>query len=217
MTNLLKLKVKMIMKTLFSFVITTCISIQFTYSQNWDINLLKSINGQYTESVGKPMIVVTESITAVALGAPIGIFLTGCIKKNEKLKYDAIAIASSQFFSGMITLGLKLGINRSRPYVTYPNDITKYSSGGSPSFPSGHTSTAFNVATALTLNYPKWYVYVPAYLWASSVGYSRMYLGVHYPSDVLVGAVIGSGTAILTEYGRKYLVEKRNRKVESQF
>jgi membrane-associated phospholipid phosphatase len=44
-----------------------------------------------------------------------------------------------------------------------------------------------------------------------------MYLGVHYPSDVLVGAMIGSGTAILTEYGRKYLVERKNRKVENQF
>ena len=71
MTNLLKLKAKMIMKTLFSFILTICISTQFTYSQNWDINLLKSINGQYTEPVGKPMIVVTESITPVALGATV--------------------------------------------------------------------------------------------------------------------------------------------------
>lgn len=219
MTNQPKVKTKtvLIMKTLFSLILIICISFQVTYSQNWDINLLKSVNNQYTESVGKPMIVVTESITPVSLAAPVGIFIAGTIKKNDKLKYDAISIGVSQLFSSILTVGLKLGINRPRPSVTYPNDITKYSSAGSPSFPSGHTSMAFNVATAVTLCYPKWYVYIPAYLWAGSVGYSRMYLGVHYPSDVLVGAVIGSGTAILTEYGRKYLVEKRNKRIENQF
>ena len=212
-----KTKTVLIMKVLFNLILSISIGVQFTYSQNWDLNLLKSVNSQYTESVGKPMIIVTESITPVSLAAPIGIFIAGTIKKNDKLKHDAISIGVSQLFSSILTVGLKLGINRPRPSVTYPNDIKKYSTAGSPSFPSGHTSMAFNVATALTLNYPKWYVYVPAYLWASSVGYSRMYLGVHYPSDVLVGAVIGSGTAILTEYGRKYLVDKKNRKVENQF
>jgi membrane-associated phospholipid phosphatase len=44
-----------------------------------------------------------------------------------------------------------------------------------------------------------------------------MYLGVHYPSDVLVGALIGSGTAIFTEYGRKYLIERKKAKEASQF
>ncbi|ULT24063.1 phosphatase PAP2 family protein [Sphingobacterium sp. E70] len=41
--------------------------------------------------------------------------------------------------------------------------------------------------------YSKWYVVAPSLLWAGSVGYSRMYLGVHYPTDVLAGAVLGLG------------------------
>ena len=64
--------------------------------------------------------------------------------------------------------------------------------------PSGHTSGAFATATALSLKYPEWYVIVPSYLWASSVGLSRMHLGLHYPTDVLAGAVLGAGSAYLT-------------------
>ena len=83
MTNQPKVKTKtvLIMKTLFSLILIICISFQVTYSQNWDINLLKSVNNQYTESVGKPMIIVTESITPVSLAAPVGIFIAGTIKK----------------------------------------------------------------------------------------------------------------------------------------
>ena len=54
------------------------------------------------------------------------------------------------------------------------------------------------MATSLTLATKKWYVALPAYLWASGVAYSRMYLGVHYPSDLLGGIVIGVGTSLLT-------------------
>lgn len=89
---------------------------------------------------------------------------------------------------------MKYGFNRKRPFVTYPDLITKKSEAGSPSFPSGHTSQAFATATSLSLAYPKWYVIAPSLLWAGAVGYSRMELGVHYPSDVLVGALIGIGS-----------------------
>ena len=65
------------------------------------------------------------------------------------------------------------------------------------SFPSGHTSSAFVIATSVSASYPKWYVIAPAMTWATAVGVSRVWLGVHYPSDVLVGAGVGAGTALL--------------------
>jgi membrane-associated phospholipid phosphatase len=64
------------------------------------------------------------------------------------------------------------------------------------------------LATSLSLQYPKWYVIAPAYLYAGTVAYSRMDLGVHYPSDVLSGAIIGSGSA--------YITYKINRKIKWQ-
>jgi membrane-associated phospholipid phosphatase len=77
------------------------------------------------------------------------------------------------------------------------SDIQNVTSGLDPSFPSGHTSMAFSLATSVSLAYPKWYVIFPSYLWAGAVGYSRMDLGVHYPSDVLFGAALGAGSAYL--------------------
>jgi membrane-associated phospholipid phosphatase len=77
--------------------------------------------------------------------------------------------------------------------------------------PSAHTSSAFATATSLSLAFPKWYVVVPSFVWASSVGYSRMHLGVHYPSDVLVGALVGSGSAFLTQKANQWLNKKREK------
>jgi undecaprenyl-diphosphatase len=84
---------------------------------------------------------------------------------------------------------------RPRPSISYPF-IEKLSAGGSPSFPSGHTSDAMAMAMALSVMYPRWYVIIPSFLWAGLVGYSRMDLGVHYPSDVLVGAIVGVGCSL---------------------
>jgi membrane-associated phospholipid phosphatase len=123
-------------------------------------------------------------------------FGIGYFQKDSVIKNEAVYIGASVLTAIAITEIMKFSINRARPFDTYPF-IEKLSDGGSPSFPSGHTSTAFSFATSLSLQYPKWYVIAPSLLWAASVGYSRMDLGVHYPSDVLVGAIVGAGSAYL--------------------
>ncbi len=59
------------------------------------------------------------------------------------------------------------------------------------SFPSGHTGNAFAVAMALTLMMKKKSVAIPAFILAFLIGISRLYLCVHYPTDVLAGIVVG--------------------------
>jgi membrane-associated phospholipid phosphatase len=180
-------------------------------AQNADINLLDKINSSATTNGVKTFGFITDTEPYVAIGTPLTVLTIGFIKNDRETKWKGLEIASSSIATSLITTGLKLGISRDRPFVTYPDLITPYTKAGSHSFPSGHTSSAFATATSLSLCYPKWYVIVPAYAYAGTIAYSRMYLGVHYPTDVLFGALIGTGTAIGTHFLFKKI--KRNRQV----
>jgi undecaprenyl-diphosphatase len=64
----------------------------------------------------------------------------------------------------------------------------------------------------LALRYRKWYVIAPAYVFASSVGWARMYQGVHYPSDVVAGALVGAASAWLGYKAQKWIAGKKDQK-----
>ncbi len=178
------------------------------FSQNADINLLKEINLNRNKSLDPAFTFITNSASPVSFASPIFIFSAGLIKNNSTLKNKGLYIGETVLVAAAFSTALKYSINRDRPFVTYPY-IEKATSGGSPSFPSGHTSTAFAAATSLSLTFPKWYVIAPSFLWAGAVGYSRMHLGVHYPSDVLMGAIVGSGSAFLTYKLNQWINKKR--------
>jgi membrane-associated phospholipid phosphatase len=173
-------------------------------AQNLDIDLLRKINLERNTALDPTFKFVTNSVAPIGLGAPLIVTSIGLIQKDNTLKNKGYYIGATLLSSTIITTTLKFTIDRDRPFVTYP-EIQKLTGAGSPSFPSGHTSEAFATATSLSLAFPKWYVIAPSMLWASAAGYSRMHLGVHYPSDVLVGALIGCGSAWLChELNKRY-------------
>lgn len=178
------------------------------YSENADINLLEEINLNRNKSLDPAFTFITNSAAPVSFASPIFIFSVGLIKNDSSLKNKGLYIGETVLVASVISTALKYSINRDRPFVTYPF-IEKVTSGGSPSFPSGHTSTAFATATSLSIVFPKWYVIAPSFVWAGAVGYSRMHLGVHYPSDVLMGAIVGSGSAFLTYKLNQWINQKR--------
>ena len=167
-------------------------------AQNADIELLQSINSNDSEFWRGYSKAISNTTTYVSLSAIAGVATTGLIKNDKQLLRDALYLGVNLGTNALFTYSLKNSFKRPRPGITYPAQITMYEDVSSLSFPSGHTSEAFSTATALSLKYPEWYIIAPAYLWAGSVGYSRMNLGVHYPSDVLAGALLGTGTAFLT-------------------
>jgi len=185
------------------------------FSQNTDIELLRNINLKRNTQLDGFLKHVSNSAGPVAFGLPVMLFGLSFINKDTLTKQRSLYIGASVVTAVIVTNILKYSVNRTRPFNTY-DFIEKMSSGGSPSFPSGHTSDAFSLATAVSLVYPKWYVIVPAYAWAATVGYSRMALGVHYPSDVLVGAIIGSGSAFLCYKGQQWLYKKRGHKLANR-
>ena len=91
---------------------------------------------------------------------------------------------------------LKNGLKRNRPEAALKNFRSVITPSDRFSFPSGHTSAAFMMATLVGYFYP---VLLPVfYGWATLVGFSRVVLGVHFPTDTLVGAALGIGTAIFS-------------------
>jgi hypothetical protein len=117
---------------------------------------------------------------------------------------EAVLIASG------VTGVLKGALGRARPFVssdTNPRDFKfgkGFSNADRQSFPSGHTTTAFAAASAVTSEvqrmWPKytWYVAPVLYGGATLVGFSRMYHNVHWASDVVLGAAVGTFGGIKT-------------------
>jgi len=170
------------------------------FSQNIDIRILKSINSPQVLPSDGFFRFVSNSDMYVITGIPITMAIVGLAGHDDKLTRNACVVATGTVINFGITAGLKYLVKRKRPFTTYPGIIVNKSGKPclDPSFPSGHTSTSFMLATSLSLAYPKWYIIIPSFVYAGTVAYSRMDLGVHYPTDVLAGALIGSGSAYIT-------------------
>jgi len=175
--------------------VLTCLG---AVAQGIDLDITKAINPMDPNSTYWRG--TSYSTYVVGVGLPVGLFVAGMIKGDKQLKRNAYEVTGALAIQFITTAIMKRAFDRRRPWEKYPNEIYPYKHSGGKSFPSGHTSTAFSLATSVTLEYKKWYISVPAYLWAGSVGYSRVYLGVHYFSDAVGGAIIGTGSALLAHW-----------------
>jgi membrane-associated phospholipid phosphatase len=162
--------------------------------QKWDEHVLETLSMERTEAQTGLWRFVSNANTYVNAGVPVGVLLAGFIKNDPQTKQNGAYIAVSTATSYLLDFVIKKLVRRPRPFITDIRLVPVYRPGDY-SFPSGHTSSSFGTMTAFSRAYPKWYVIGPSFLWAASVGYSRMYLGVHYPTDVAAGAVLGTGTA----------------------
>ncbi len=177
-------------------------------AQSLDFSMLRAINKDEHPQWDKTMKITSNSVYPALVVAPASLLLTGYVQDDKIMMRNGVKTGVAIGLNVLLTTGLKYTINRKRPYEQYPNDIVKRTDSGPYSFPSGHTSSAFAAATAVTLSTKKWYVAVPSYAYACAVGYSRMRLGVHFPSDVLGGMIIGIGSSLLVFQVDKWLQKK---------
>ena len=176
-------------------------------AQSLDVDILKSINPAKPNS--QFWINTSSSAYPVTIGIQGGLLAYDYFR-SDSIKAITPKIIAHRLIVIAFTEGMKYAFNRQRPYVKYPDLINGHeTSETGMSFPSAHTALAFNTAAIVSIRYHKWYVTVPAYMWATSVGYSRLYLGEHYPSDVLVGAAVGVGSAYLSEWLNKKIIQKK--------
>ncbi len=130
-------------------------------------------------------------VTLLAEGGiiPIAIsVLLMCFKKTRKNGFKMALALSLGLIIG--NLCLKPLVARIRPYEAIEGVRLLVSTKSDFSFPSGHTLASFECAGVVALNYRK-YAFVSILL-ACVVAFSRIYIGVHYPTDVLAGALMGT-------------------------
>ena len=116
-----------------------------------------------------------------------------------------IAVALSDWSA----TGLKALIERPRPPVRYPEPKTLVPVPHDASFPSGHAATSFAAATMLSFAFPRLAPFL--YVLAAAVAFSRVYVGVHYPLDVIAGAALG----VLIAVGVRRLTQQRLNRASS--
>lgn len=146
--------------------------------------------------------VFTGKVTSVGMiVAPLSIYAAGLIRKDSKMQSTALLAGEAIVNAEILTTAMKDIDRRLRPSDIAPNgdfsdswfrDNKRYlRSNGS--FPSGHTIAAFSIATVIARRYGKQHRWVPyvAYGGAALVGFSRMTLSAHFPSDVFMGAALG--------------------------
>jgi len=169
-----------------------------TVLSGWDIQLLYTLQHNRPKSLDRFFSFFTDITTYISAALLLGITVRAIIKKSAALARKALQFFVAVGIAAILSNTIKHLIDRERPFITYPF-IEKLSTGGSPSFPSGHTTEVFAVATILALLFPDRLFVILVFIWALIVAYTRMALGVHYPSDILGAALLGSTTSLATK------------------
>ncbi len=196
--NLFTFFLLIVFQLLIAFIFTSKVLAQSQIQKLDDRIMINLANNRTSEKTGL-FVFLSDTYLYGDVGVPAGLLVGGIVANDKGMRQNSLYIASSTAISYAFTSLIKALVKRRRPYVQNINIVPVYRARGT-SFPSGHTSSTICTATALSIAYPKWYVIAPSFLWAGSVSFSRMYLGVHYPTDVATGAILGSGTAVSMQF-----------------
>ncbi|HEY3363722.1 MAG TPA: phosphatase PAP2 family protein [Symbiobacteriaceae bacterium] len=177
--------------------------------QTIDVMLFRAINGLAGRPALDAFFFVLTNIGIVgwvvlALVLTVGAGRLPWLRGPGYIWWRAIGVVmgASMAVAGVLEAVIKVLVRRPRPPLTLPDVHVIGAVPNSFSFPSGHALTAFAAATVLLMAVqyrkdPRQRPLAPAWLgWtamilAAAVGFSRVYVGVHYPSDVLAGAAMG--------------------------
>ena len=162
---------------------------------NFDFSILYWIQDHIVCEALTP---IMKAITSAGNGGIIWIVLCVILICFKKTRWIGISAAVSLALVGLLNNEIiKPIVERPRPFLQQEIELLIAAPGGF-SFPSGHTSSSFAVATAIFLKDKK--IGIPALILAALMGFSRLYFFVHFPSDVFVGMLEGIFVAIAVTY-----------------
>ena len=161
----------------------------FTALSLWESEILLWVQAHLRNPVTDPLV---SAFTQLGNSGALFILLTLALLLYPKTRRVGLAAALGLLCSLLFTnLCLKHLFQRVRPWVDFPALIPLVAEGDPNSFPSGHTSAAFAFALAVFRADRRRWARVSVIVLAVCMGLSRLYVGVHYPSDVLAGFVVG--------------------------
>ncbi len=141
-----------------------------------------------------------KAIGYLGTGGAVWIFLILILLVNKRTRKAAVAATVSLIISMIICYVIKFSVARIRPYEMFDDIICLVKPQWDYTFPSGHTCSSFSVSVALhrqaKSRLSKFGSLLTVIL-ACLIGFSRIYVGVHFTTDVLAGAMIGLLTAII--------------------
>jgi membrane-associated phospholipid phosphatase len=182
-------------------------------SDNIDVRIFRAINNSQCEFLNTVIPIMDKSIIFTSTLVPVTLFGVSRANNNYYNENSSVLLVLSEGLSTGITFGMKNIFKRDRPFTALSNvhfNKNKFLTDRY-SFPSGHTAISFSMATSLTLRYPDKPILISGlYLYSTVISLGRIYLGVHYPSDVLAGMLIGSGSAVIIHSLRKEIIKEKN-------
>lgn len=184
------------------------------YNENSiDVKVFRFFNNINSSFVNSLVNITNNSIIPVGIGTPLIMYVTSRVNENSYDENSSVLLGLSEVTNSIFTQGIKHIVKRKRPSRTLSNVLlndTNYEKN-TYSFPSGHASASFTIATSLTLRYPDDPVLITGlYTYATLVSLGRIYWGVHYPSDILTGMLIGAGSAALIYSLRSPIIDSKN-------
>ena len=165
-----------------------------TLLNNFDIGILNFIRDNLTNPIMDKIMVF---ITSMGDSGFIWIVIAIILLAQKKYRKVGIILLSALLLN--LVLGeviIKNIVQRPRAFITYPDISIIINPPDSYSFPSGHTASSFTAALIIGHYLRNWKY--EAYALASLIAFSRLYLYVHYPTDIICGILLGTISALIT-------------------
>ncbi len=179
----------------------------FAFFQEWDASVLYWIQQNLRSDF---MNFLMKGISFLGDHGIFMIVVTAILLIFKKTRRCGLVSAVALILGTVVVnLVVKPIFMRPRPYITLTGFEALLRMDRDPnSFPSGHTQAAFSLAVAVLLACRYNWIKITLSIFALLMAFSRLYVGVHYPSDVLFGALIGTATALIA-FGFLRLAEKK--------